>query len=69
VDPTFPVIVPLVQVTAPPLRGAALKTAKFDAEPRLGAVAASAAMDEAPRIAEAIRTERDTIPKALGTNG
>jgi hypothetical protein len=69
VDPTFPLIVPLVQVTAPPLPGAALKTAKFAAEPSPGALAASTGVDEAPSIADAIRIERDTIPRALGTNG
>jgi len=36
------VIVPFVHVTAPPPAGAALKTAKADAEPSAGAVAVAA---------------------------
>ena len=65
-EPTSPVIVPLVQVTAPPLEGAALRTAKVAAEPKEGAVAASAGVGQAPSIAAAINIARDTIPKALG---
>lgn len=43
-EPTSPVIVELVQVTAPPFAGAALRTAKLDAVPREIAAAAGKAL-------------------------
>jgi hypothetical protein len=61
------VIAPLVHVTAPPAKGAALRTAKFAANPSGGAVAASAGVGKTPNIPAAIKIARDTIPQVRAT--
>jgi hypothetical protein len=59
------VIVPLVQVTAPPAAGAALRTAKLAAEPSEGGIAANAGVGKTPNIPAATKIARETIPQAL----
>ncbi len=55
-EPTSPLTVEVVQVTAPPPPGAALRTAKLDAVPSPGVVAADAAIGAAvSNAANAIR--------------
>ncbi len=53
-EPTSPVMVESVQVTAPPAPGAALKTAKLDAAPNDGGAGASANAGKAPTTSAAI---------------
>src|SRR4029077_16591721 len=50
----------------PPPAGAALRTAKFAAEPSEGGVAARAGVARAPSIPDAIRIARETVPKTRG---
>src|ERR1700688_3334303 len=57
---TLPVIEDVVQVTAPPPPGAALRTAKLPAEPSAGAVAAAwAAIGHMPAIRTGMASPRN----------